>query len=197
MTRAAMRAQEVIGDVDSSRHDGKVEQRALRRSRLFNGRDATGDAPPATTVVGRGIVAGVAGTVAMTTFQKLVEMPLTGRDPSFIPAKMGAAILRVRPRDHRGWVRFNYACHFTIGLAWGLGLSAAGRAGLQGQRRVGGVYAVVWNSDWLGLVALDVDKPPGKWSRRDLIIDVGEKMILAQAANAALERLERGANLSP
>ncbi len=127
----------------------------------------------------------------MTAFHKLVEMPLTRRAPSFVPAKMGAAVLRVRPKDKRGWVRLNYAAHFTVGLAWGLALSAASRAGLDGQRRVASVYALVWSSDWLGLVALGVDGPPWKWSRRDLVTDVGEKMILAQAANATLQRLER------
>jgi hypothetical protein len=42
--------------------------------------------PAAKAVLGRGIVSGVAGTVVMTAFQKLVEMPLTQRGESFAPA---------------------------------------------------------------------------------------------------------------
>ncbi len=89
---------------------------------------------------------------------------------------MGASLLRLRPKDHRGSVRLDYASHFGVGLAWGLALSAAARAGLRGQTRVAAVYGLVWNSDWVGLVALGIDKPPWKWSRRDLVVDVGEKI---------------------
>ncbi len=35
-----------------------------------------------TANIGRGILAGVAGTVVMTAFQKLIEMPITGRGDS-------------------------------------------------------------------------------------------------------------------
>jgi len=37
-------------------------------------------------VLGRGAVAGVAGTVVMTAFQKFGEMPITGRSDSYAPA---------------------------------------------------------------------------------------------------------------
>ncbi len=39
------------------------------------------------TVLGRGTAAGLAGTAVMTAFQVLVEMPLTGREESYAPAK--------------------------------------------------------------------------------------------------------------
>ncbi len=40
----------------------------------------------ASNVLGRGAVAGVAGTVVMTAFQKFGEMPITGRSDSYAPA---------------------------------------------------------------------------------------------------------------
>jgi hypothetical protein len=46
------------------------------------------EAPTATNVLGRGVVAGVAGTVVMTAFQKFVEMPITGREDSYAPAEL-------------------------------------------------------------------------------------------------------------
>jgi len=36
----------------------------------------------AANMLGRGALAGVAGTVVMTAFQKFVEMPITGRPDS-------------------------------------------------------------------------------------------------------------------
>lgn len=113
--------------------------------------------PPAT--LARGAVAGFAGTVATTAFQKLVEMPLTRRPASFVPAKMAARLLPVEPNSHTGWLGLNYAAHFGVGGAWGIPLSLAQRRGPRGQRRIAAVYALLWNTDWIGLVALGIDGP--------------------------------------
>ncbi len=66
-------------------------------------------------MVGRGILAGLAGTVVMTAFQKLVEMPLTGRDDSYAPADFAEKALSIHPGSPRSRKRLNYATH----LAWG------------------------------------------------------------------------------
>lgn len=139
--------------------------------------------------VRNGLVAGAAGTVVMTAFQKLVEMPLTRREDSFVPARMTARLVRREPSSRSGWLALNYASHFTVGAVWGLALSVARSRGLDGQKRVAAVYSVVWNSDWIGLVALGVDGPPWTWKRRDLAIDVGEKLLLAEVASLTLDML--------
>ena len=43
--------------------------------------------------LGRGALAGLGGTVVMTAFQKLVEMPLTGRGDSYAPAAFAEKLL--------------------------------------------------------------------------------------------------------
>jgi hypothetical protein len=42
--------------------------------------------PSTATMLGRGALAGLAGTVVMTAFQKLIEMPLSQRQDSYAPA---------------------------------------------------------------------------------------------------------------
>jgi hypothetical protein len=49
--------------------------------------------------VGRGVVAGMAGTAVMTAFQELIEMPMTGREKSYAPANFAAKILPIEPED--------------------------------------------------------------------------------------------------
>jgi hypothetical protein len=48
---------------------------------------------PAKAFLGRGVLAGLAGTVVMTAFQRLVEMPLSGREDSYAPP---ASLRRLR-----------------------------------------------------------------------------------------------------
>ncbi len=55
----------------------------------------------ASNVLGRGALAGVAGTVVMTAFQKFVEMPITGRSDSYA-GRFRREGLPARSRDPGG-----------------------------------------------------------------------------------------------
>ena len=65
--------------------------------------------------VGRGVLAGLAGTVVMTAFQELIEMPLTGRDDSYAPANTAEKTFGVHPETQQGRKRLNWVTHFALG----------------------------------------------------------------------------------
>ena len=139
--------------------------------------------------IGKGALAGLAGTVAMTAFQLLVEMPLTGRKESYAPADLVTRLLPVAPKGKRERRRLNYAAHFGVGVAWGVGhgLIATG-AGLRGQRAIAAAFAAIYGGDVLANTALGLTKP-WQWSRQDLIIDVGDKLVLAETVGLVFDRL--------
>lgn len=70
------------------------------------------------SAVGRGLLAGLAGTAAMTLTQ-LMEMKLTGRAPSATPAEAAGKVLGVQPRGPREKVRFANIVHWAYGTTWG------------------------------------------------------------------------------
>ena len=131
-------------------------------------------------MIGRGIVAGVAGTVVMTAFQKLVEMPLTGRQDSYAPADFAQRVLPLHPASARERERLNYATHFALGGMWGTAYGLAASAGLRGQRAVNTVFATVYTGDVLLNTALGLYQPT-QWSTQDWVIDVVDKYVQAQA----------------
>jgi hypothetical protein len=65
--------------------------------------------------IGRGILAGVAGTVVMSAFQELIEMPITGRGDSYAPANTAEKTFGVHPQTHQGRKRLNWVTHFALG----------------------------------------------------------------------------------
>ncbi len=141
-----------------------------------------------TTVV-RGAAAGLVGVIGMTAFQRLVEMPLTGRDESYAPANLVTKLLPVSPKSRGGRRRLNYAAHTAVGLAWGVGHALiARRAGLRGQAAIAAAFGTIYSADVLGNTALGLDKP-WRWSRQDLAIDLVDKLLLAQITGLAFERL--------
>ncbi len=131
-------------------------------------------------MIGRGIVAGIAGTVVMTAFQKVVEMPLTGRQDSHAPANFARRVLPVHPGNTQERKRLNYATHFALGGMWGTAYGLTASAGLRGQTAVNTVFAVVYTGDVLLNTALGLYRP-AQWTGKEWAIDVVDKYVQAQA----------------
>ena len=92
----------------------------------------------AANVLGRGAVAGVAGTVVMTAFQKVVEMLITGRSDSYAPGRFRREGLPARSRDPGGTTAPEQRAHLALGTMWGAAYALAARAGLGGPPRSAG-----------------------------------------------------------
>jgi hypothetical protein len=144
--------------------------------------------PSTGTVLARGVLAGLAGTVVMTAFQKLVEMPLTQRQESYAPADFAETVLPVRPTTPEGRRRLNYATHFALGGMWGTAYGIAAANGLRGQKAVNTVFAVVYTGDVLLNAALGLYQP-SKWTAQDWAIDIVDKYVQAQATGAVFDHV--------
>ncbi len=145
------------------------------------------DKPSTATVLGRGVLAGLAGTVVMTAFQKLIEMPLTQRQDSYAPADFAEKLLLVHPKTPAGRRRLNYTTHFALAGMWGTAYGIAAAQGLRGQKAVNTVFAVVYTGDVLLNTALGLYQP-SKWTAKDWAIDVVDKYVQAQATGAVFDR---------
>ncbi len=142
--------------------------------------------------VAHGVLAGLAGTVVMTAFQKLVEMPITGRADSYAPADFAAKVLPLQSDTRRDQV--NYATHFALGTMWGAAYGVAAHAGLRGRGGVAAVFATVYTSDVLLNTALGLYQPSA-WSRQDWAVDVVDKLVQAAATGATFDYvLDRATN---
>jgi hypothetical protein len=139
-------------------------------------------------VIGRAILAGVAGTVVMTAFQKLVEMPLTGRSDSYVPADFAERILPIRMTTPEGRKRLNYATHFSLGAMWGTAYGIAAASGLYGQKAVNAVFAVVYSGDVALNTAFGLYQPT-QWTAQDWAVDIIDKYVQAQATGLVFDRL--------
>lgn len=138
--------------------------------------------------IGRGVLAGLAGTVVMTAFQEFVEMPLTGRAESFAPAKFAERVTPIETRTPEQRNQLNWATHFALGAMWGAAFGIAGYAGLRGQKAVGAVYAGVYGGDVLLNTALGLYEPTS-WTAKELAIDMVDKFVQAEATGLVFDRI--------
>ena len=132
--------------------------------------------------LGAGAVSGLAGTAIMTAFQKLVEMPLTGRADSYAPARFAERLVPVRPSG-RARDALNYVVHFGLGVGWGVAYGVAAHRGLRGQRAVAAVFGGVYTADVALNTALGLYKP-WAWSLTDTAVDVVDKLVQTEATAA-------------
>lgn len=139
-------------------------------------------------MIGRGVLAGLAGTVVMTAFQKFVEMPLTGREDSYAPAEFAEKVTPLRTTTPEGRRQLNYAVHLALGAMWGTAYGVAAARGLRGQKAANVVFATVYTSDVLLNTALGLYQPR-QWTPQDWGIDIVDKYLQAQATGAVFDRL--------
>ncbi|WP_051477189.1 hypothetical protein, partial [Arthrobacter sp. Br18] len=114
----------------------------------------------------RGMAAGVAGTVAMTAFQKFVETPLTGSEPSYAPADFAERILPIHPTTQQGRDQLNWVTHYALGTMWGSAYGLTAHAGLHGAKAVAVVFPAVYTVDVVLNTALGLYKP-STWTAED------------------------------
>lgn len=147
---------------------------------------------PATTIaetIGKGLVAGFAGTAAMTVSSTL-EMKRRGRAASSAPADATAKLLGIeRFGDDAAKARFSNLVHWGYGSAWGVVHGLLRIAGLPPAKATALHLAAVWGNEAAMLPALDVAPPFWTWGAQEVAIDVGHHVVYATATGLAYELL--------
>ena len=140
--------------------------------------------------VGKGLFAGVAGTVAMTA-SSTIEMKLRGRPGSSAPATAAAKVLGVEPKGQSEEARFASIVHWGYGTSWGAVRGLIGAAGLRGVRANAAHLGAVWGTEQAMLPALGVAPPFWEWGAKEVAIDAIHHLVYAGATGAAYALLDR------
>jgi hypothetical protein len=145
-------------------------------------------------VIGRGLVAGFAGTAAMTV-SSTVEQKLRRRAASSAPADATAKVLGISGFDTpSAHARFSFLSHWGYGTGWGLVRAAIGALPLSPAAATAAHGAAVWGNEQVMLPALDVAPPINLWGGREIAIDAWHHLVYASAAGVAYELLSNDRN---
>jgi hypothetical protein len=144
--------------------------------------------------IGNGVVAGFAGTAAMTA-SSTVEAKLRGREFSDAPARATAKLLGVKEfEDARAKARFSDLSHWGYGTGWGIARALMREFGLGPKRATPAHFAAIWGSALIMLPALEVAPPVVFWRKREIAIDVFHHLVYAAATGLAYEYLDRASS---
>ena len=142
--------------------------------------------------IGRGLVAGLFGTAAMTV-SSTVEARLRKRAPSSAPARATAKVLGIKEFDSDlAQTRFNDLSHWGYGTSWGLLRGLLGATGMSARRATALHGAAIYGSAQVMLPALDIAPPVVFWPKEEIAIDAFHHLIYATATGMAYELIARG-----
>ncbi|HEV2812551.1 MAG TPA: hypothetical protein VGW10_04795 [Solirubrobacteraceae bacterium] len=139
--------------------------------------------------IGKGILAGAAGTAAMTV-SSTVEAKVRGRAFSTAPADAAAKVLGIK--DFTGQpahARFSNLVHWGYGTGWGVVRGLLRARGVGPATATAGHLAGVWGSEQVMLPALSVAPPITLWGRNEIAIDGFHHAVYVLATAIAYELL--------
>jgi hypothetical protein len=131
----------------------------------------------------RGLAAGFVGTCALTMSQR-VEMALSGRGPSDLPARVVEGVLRVRLRGRRRELAA-VAAHWVNNTGSGVGRAALDGLGLSGTPALAGTFVLYLGGEAALFRSLRFE--PAALRAVDLV----HAAVWALATDAAYDLLER------
>jgi len=138
--------------------------------------------------LGRGALAGLVGTAAMTVAQG-VEMRLSGRPPSMVPGQVASKLLFLKPKK-KDLPKVSIRMHWAHGIAQGTMRALVGRTtGLTGPSAGVAHFGMMWTSDAALYRMLGISPVPWRWTAGELLPDLFHKGLYAMVTSAAYERL--------
>lgn len=136
-----------------------------------------------------GMLAGAAGTAAMTLAEK-IEQQFTNRPDSYVPAHTLERLLGLpeRPDDQR--VLLNHAMHWGTGIVVGTLRGVMAQAGLRGPRASLLLHLPVrLTTDQMLENATEVGSPPWTWPGGEQVIDTTEKGVYSLVTGLVADAL--------
>jgi len=135
--------------------------------------------------VGKGLLAGFAGTAAMTVSSTL-EARMRRRPASSAPARATAKVLGIKEFDgDLAQARFNDLSHWGYGTAWGVVRGLLAAAGLSPRAATAAHGAAIYGSAQVTLPALEIAPPVVFWPKQEIAIDAFHHAVYAAATGLA------------
>ena len=143
--------------------------------------------------IGKGLLAGFAGTAAMTMSSTL-EARLRRRVASSAPARATAKVLGIKEfEDDIAQARFNDISHWGYGTSWGVVRGLLDAAGLSPRAATLAHGAAIYGAAQVTLPALEVAPPVVFWSKEEIAIDAFHHAVYATATGLAYRLIDGSA----
>ena len=140
------------------------------------------------SAIGKGLIAGLAGTVAITVSQ-MIEMRITKRKASNSPARAVKKALNIEatPGNNED---FSNEVHWVYGTSWGVMRGLLSMAGIRGFAATSLHLASIWGTAATIQPKLDIAPPLSEWEPKDIAIDILHHTVYAIVAGLVFDAID-------
>lgn len=138
--------------------------------------------------IGKGLIAGLAGTVAITISQ-MIEMGITKRKASNAPAKAVEKALHIKATAGNK-EEFSNEVHWVYGTSWGIMRGLLSIAGITGFAATSLHLASIWGTAATIQPKLDIAPPLSEWEPKDIAIDILHHAVYAIVAGLVFDAID-------
>jgi hypothetical protein len=141
--------------------------------------------------VGKGLVAGFAGTAAMTASSTLEAKLRGGGARRAPPARATAKVLGIKEfEDGLAEARFNDLSHWGYGTGWGILRGLLGATGMPAKIATALHGGAIYGAAQVTLPALEIAPPAIFWPKEEIAIDAFHHAVYAAATGLAYQLIE-------
>lgn len=141
------------------------------------------------SALGKGLASGAVGTAVLTAAQ-MIEMKLSGREPSSAPADAVEKVLGIEPKTEKDEQRLAQLTHWAYGSGLGATRGLLAAAGLKGPVATLAHFGIVWGAALVMLPALGIAPPATQWDKEQIAKDAGFHALYAVATGLAYDYLD-------
>lgn len=140
------------------------------------------------SAIGKGLIAGFAGTIAITISQ-MIEMRITKRKASNSPARAVKKALNIEatPGNNED---FSNEVHWVYGTSWGVMRGLLSMAGIRGFAATSLHLASIWGTAATIQPKLDIAPPLSEWEPKDIAIDILHHTVYAIVAGLVFDAID-------
>lgn len=138
--------------------------------------------------IGKGLIAGLAGTVAITISQA-IEMKITQRKASKAPARAVEKLFDIGPdpgtEDH-----LSKKVHWTYGTCWGTARGILSLCGLNGFAATAAHFAAVYGTALTVETQLNIAPPLDEWEYKEFATGIIHHAVYAVVAGLVYDAID-------
>jgi hypothetical protein len=141
------------------------------------------------TAIGTGLLAGLAGTAAITVSQ-MIEMKITGRKPSNTPVEAASKVLDIKAINEAEKPKVSEEIHWAYGTTWGIARGLISLTGLKGWTATLAHFTSIWGASLVMLPALKVAPPITEEEPKTIGIDIIHHAVYAIATGLVYDAIK-------
>ncbi len=140
--------------------------------------------------LGKGLIAGIFGTIAITISQQ-IEMEKTGRSPSSTPYLAAQKVLQINAQNEIAENKLNNLVHYFYGTSLGLARGFLSILGIRGLIATLMHISIVQALAMIILPKLKIAPPASEWGRKVILMELMHHSIYGLAAGIAFDWMNR------